>query len=83
MLVSSYNQDPIGWYTGAAAQEGLRMDLYHRLAKPVVRLSAGSAHLAAKQSDSEPDPEPWTIHTRTIETTDEAGTCMLLKCVAP
>jgi len=63
-----------------AARRSSEVDLYQRTATPLLRLSPKRA--PGDAPDPEPDPDPWTILTRAIETTDEAGSLVLLKCVA-
>jgi hypothetical protein len=52
------------------------MDLYLRLGIPL-----GEASVVRASSD--PRPEPLTIETRQVETTDEAGLMVTFGCVGP
>lgn len=56
------------------------MDLYQYLGTPIAP-AASRASLAS--SAEEPPPEPMTMETKQIETTDESGLLVTFNCVAP
>lgn len=55
------------------------VDLYLKLGTPLGEVSDGPVERAS----SDPRPDPLTIETRQIETTDEAGLMATFGCVGP